>query len=73
MVHENGKKRAGHCGSFMIRMNNSNAFSRSSASWTNWSFYAPMHSKITQEMTSLIHWFNDNGDRQKETSRVLSL
>ena len=38
MVHENGKQRASHCGSFMIRMNNSNAFSRSCASWTNWSF-----------------------------------
>jgi hypothetical protein len=33
MVHENGKQRARHCGSFMIRMNNSKAFSRSSASW----------------------------------------
>jgi hypothetical protein len=35
----------------MIHMNNSNAFSRSSASWTNGSFCAPTHSKITQEMT----------------------
>ncbi|MBP1886335.1 hypothetical protein [Sinorhizobium mexicanum] len=38
MPHENGEKRAGHCGSFMIRLNNSNSFLRSSASWTNWSF-----------------------------------
>jgi hypothetical protein len=32
MAHENGKMRAGHCGSFMIHVNNSNAFSPSSAS-----------------------------------------
>jgi hypothetical protein len=57
MAHENGMKREGHCGLFMIHMNNSNAFSRSSASWTNWSFCAPTHSKITQEMTSLCGSF----------------
>jgi hypothetical protein len=57
MVHENGKQRAGHCGSFMIRMNNSNTSSRSSAFWTNWSFCAPTHSKITQKMTSLCGSF----------------
>jgi hypothetical protein len=34
VAHENGKMRAGHCGSFMIHVNNSNAFSPSSASWT---------------------------------------
>ena len=56
LVHGARERQAApkHCGSFMIRMNNSKALSRSSASWTNWSFCVPTHLKITQEVTSLF-------------------
>jgi hypothetical protein len=57
IVHENGKQRAGHCGSFMIRMNNSNTFSRSSAFLDKLVILRAKHSKITQKMTSLCGSF----------------
>jgi hypothetical protein len=47
MAYENGKKRAGHCGSFMTCMNNSNAFSQSNAA-TNRSFCARNNSKMSR-------------------------
>jgi hypothetical protein len=51
-VDEAGKKPARHSGSFMIRMNNSNAFSQSSASRPNWSS-SRRHTRGSQRIRKL--------------------